>query len=99
MKGLQAYPPLQLDGQVAVIAPILLIQNPPFAVQPAFPINITIGGVNARFLVLQPIYYEVWDLVSVSVVVPEGLSSGQQPIVVKVGDYDNSAQNVTVSVQ
>jgi len=99
VKGLQAYPQLQVDGQVAVVVPDLLLQNPPFGVQTAFPITITIGGVNARFLVLQPIYYEVWDLLNVSVVVPEGLSSGPQPIVVQAGGYDNSAQNVTVSVQ
>jgi len=35
----------------------------------------------------------------VDAVVPEGLGPGLQPIVLKIGDSDNSSQNTTIWIQ
>ncbi len=40
-----------------------------------------------------------WSVLQVNAVVPDGLSSGPQPIVLTIGDNDNSQQQVTVWIQ
>ena len=40
-----------------------------------------------------------WSVLQVNAVVPAGLGSGPQPVVLKIGANDNSAQAVSLWVQ
>jgi len=64
-------------------------------------VSVTIGGQPAQLLYAGTIggMLSSWSVLQVNAVVPNGLSTGPQPVVLKIGANDNSQQNVTVGVQ
>jgi uncharacterized protein (TIGR03437 family) len=54
------------------------------------PVSLTIGGQPAN---------NTWSVLQVNPVVPDGVSSGPQPVVLTVGENDNAQQQVTIWVQ
>lgn len=63
------------------------------------PVSLTIGGQPAQIYYAGAAPYEVWGMLQVTAFVPNGLAPGAQPLVLKIGQNDNSAQGVTVAVQ
>ncbi|HYL76379.1 MAG TPA: hypothetical protein VEU96_19360 [Bryobacteraceae bacterium] len=81
------------DGSI-----ILDVLEPPFFI-PAAPVSLTIGGQPAKILYAGAAPYLVAGMLQVNAVVPDGIGSGAQPVVLKIGQNDNSQQQVTVAVQ
>lgn len=74
----------------------------PFADFLAFtgqPLSVTIGGVPAKVLYAGATFLRPWALLQVNVVVPDGAPSGQQPVILKIGNNDNAAQRATLLIQ
>jgi len=65
------------------------------------PVSVTIGGQSAKVLYSGTIggMLSSWSVLQVNAVVPAGLASGPQPVVLKIGANDNSQQQVTVWAQ
>jgi uncharacterized protein (TIGR03437 family) len=65
------------------------------------PVSVTIGGQPAQVLYSGTTggMLSSWSVLQVNAVVPSGLSTGAQPVVLKIGANDNSRQSVTVWVQ
>ena len=66
---------------------------------PAKPVSLTIGGQPARVIYAGSALYEVAGLLQINAYVPEGVGSGTQPVVLKVGDNDSSQQSVTIAIK
>jgi len=62
-------------------------------------VSLTIGGQPPRILYGGSAPYRVWGMVQVNAVVPNGLGSGPQPVVLTVGQLTTASQPVTVFVQ
>jgi uncharacterized protein (TIGR03437 family) len=88
------------------------IWNPPFQSDISFyyrldlnsfkaqPVSLTIGGQPAKILYAGTVgYQEKWSLLQVNAVVPDGVGSGPQQLVLKIGQNDNSQQKVTIAIQ
>lgn len=81
-------PPVQ-DGSINLFATNFTAKN----------ISVTIGGQTA------PIYYagsapfEPWGMIQMIVIVPNGITSGQQALVLTIGQNDNTKQKITLAVQ
>jgi uncharacterized protein (TIGR03437 family) len=71
---------------------------PPFPV-PAAPVTVTIGGQPAQVTYAGGAPGYVSGVLQVNAVVPDGLAPGSQPVVLRIGQNDNSQQQVTVAVQ
>jgi uncharacterized protein (TIGR03437 family) len=65
----------------------------------AKPVSLTIGGQPARILYTGASPYQVWGLLQINAVVPDNVASGVQPVVLKIGQNDNSSQNVTMAIK
>jgi uncharacterized protein (TIGR03437 family) len=63
------------------------------------PISLTISGQPARLIYAGPALYQVWGLLQINAIVPDNAPSGAQPLVLKVGDNDNSEQKVTIAIK
>jgi uncharacterized protein (TIGR03437 family) len=64
------------------------------------PVSVTIGGQPAKVLYASTSAdRKRWSVLEVDVVVPDGLSSGPQPVVLAIGNNDSSQQQVTVAIQ
>jgi uncharacterized protein (TIGR03437 family) len=63
------------------------------------PVSVTIGGQPATIRYAGAAPYQVLGIFQVNAVVPEGIGSGPQPIVLTAGENSNSQQQVTVAVQ
>jgi uncharacterized protein (TIGR03437 family) len=62
-------------------------------------VSVTVGGQPAKIVYAATSgTYNLWSVVQVNAVVPDGLDSGQQPIVLTIGENDNSQQQVTGSM-
>jgi len=81
-----------LDGLVMVN-----VLQPPIV--PKAAVSLTIGGQPAQILYAGAAPYIVSGVMQVNAVVPDGIGSGPQPIVLTIGSNNNSQQNVTVVVQ
>jgi uncharacterized protein (TIGR03437 family) len=70
----------------------------PFTTQ---PVSLTIGGQPAKTVYAGTLGATLnsWSVLQVNAVVPDGVSPGNQPVVLKIGTNDNSQQKVTVAVQ
>jgi trimeric autotransporter adhesin len=66
---------------------------------PSAPVFVTIGGKTARVVRAAAQRNQVYGMLEVDAEIPEGTGSGVQPLVLKVGDSDNSEQKVTVWVR
>jgi uncharacterized protein (TIGR03437 family) len=62
-------------------------------------VGLTIGGLSARILYAGVAPYQVWGVFKVTARIPEGVSSGPQPVVLTVGQASTDSQQVTVAVQ
>ena len=71
----------------------------PIVVAPKAPVSVTIGGQPANLRFVGAALDQVTGMLEVDVDVPAGIEPGAQPIVLKIGDNDNSAQKTTVWVQ
>jgi uncharacterized protein (TIGR03437 family) len=70
-----------------------------FPVPVATPINVTIGGVPAQINYAGEAPGLVSGVLQVNAVIPAGVASGAQTIVLTVGSATNSQQTITVAVQ
>jgi uncharacterized protein (TIGR03437 family) len=66
---------------------------------PAGGVSLTIGGQPAKLLYAAIAPGQVWGFLQINAIIPTGIGSGPQPVVLKIGDNDNSQQKVTVAVQ
>ena len=73
------------------------VSTPPYYVV-AFAVSLTIGGQPAKILYAGAAPNQV-SLLQVNAVVPSGIGSGPQPVVLTIGASDNAKQGVTVAVQ
>ena len=76
----------------------VFLSGEPFTTQ---PVSVTIGGQPAKVLYAGTLGASLssWSVLQVNVTVPSGLTSGAQPVVLKIGANDNSQQKVTVWIQ
>ena len=65
----------------------------------AQPVSLTIGGQPAELYYVGTSPYQLWGTVQVTAFVPTNIGSGEQPVVLKVGNNDNAQQKVTMVVQ
>jgi uncharacterized protein (TIGR03437 family) len=63
------------------------------------PVSLTIGGQPAKVLYAGAAPFDVSGKLQVNAVVPDGIDSGPQPIVLTIGKNSNKQQQVTVAVQ
>jgi uncharacterized protein (TIGR03437 family) len=63
------------------------------------PVSVTIAGKPAQVLYVGSSPGQVWGLLQVNAVIPDGVPPGPQPVVLKVGDTDNSQQKVTIAIK
>ena len=87
--------------QVGVSSPIVqdgfisLTASAPFAA----PVSLAIGGQSAHVLYAGAAPYAVPGMIQVNAVVPNGIGSGPQPVVLTIGNNNNASQQVTVAVK
>lgn len=87
------------DGSL-VISPRQALPPPrPQFLAPLAPVSVTIGGQPAKLISATAQPMRVLGMLEVVVEIPEGIESGAQPIVLRIGENDNARQNVTVWVQ
>jgi uncharacterized protein (TIGR03437 family) len=104
--GTGAFDPPVPDGAISLavgalsVAPApLLCGYIPSCRRPVGPISLTIGGKSATIIYTGPSPYQPWSVLQVNAVVPSDVDSGNQPIVLTVGQNDNTQQKVTVAVR
>jgi uncharacterized protein (TIGR03437 family) len=68
-------------------------------ITPIAPVSLTIGGQPATILYSGPAPYQLWELLQINAIVPSGAGSGQRPVVLTIGQNDNSAQEVTMAIK
>jgi uncharacterized protein (TIGR03437 family) len=76
---------------------IVLSKQP--LVYPEAPVSVTIGGKAATLIYSGAALYKVAGTLKINAIIPKDIPSGLQPVVLKIGDNDNSTQNVTVFIQ
>jgi trimeric autotransporter adhesin len=76
----------------------LIIGEPPFF-KPTAPVSVTIAGQPAQVIYAGAIPYEVFGMLQVNAIVPNGIGSGPQPVVLTIGANNNASQQVTVAVK
>ena len=64
-----------------------------------FPVSVTIAGKPAQVLYAGSSPGQVWGLLQVNAVIPDGVPAGQQPVVINIGDTDNTQQKVTIAIK
>ena len=84
------------DGSVVLNA---FPPSVPFSLAPAAPVSLTIGGLPATILYAGSAPFKVSGVLQVNAVVPDGVDSGPQPVVLTIGERNNSQQQLTVAVQ
>jgi len=64
------------------------------------PVSVTIGSQSAKVIYAGTTgALSSWSVLHVTAVVPDGAGSGPQPVLLKVGSFDNAQQKVTLFVQ
>jgi uncharacterized protein (TIGR03437 family) len=81
--------PIVQDGFISLTA------SAPFAA----PVSLAIGGQSAHVLYAGAAPYAVPGMIQVNAVVPNGIGSGPQPVVLTIGNNNNASQQVTVAVK
>ncbi|HEY7390445.1 MAG TPA: hypothetical protein VH640_18150 [Bryobacteraceae bacterium] len=66
---------------------------------PAAPVSVTIGGQPAPLLYVGPSPGSAAALLQINALVPNGIGSGSQPVVLMIGQNNNAQQQVTIVVQ
>ncbi len=67
--------------------------------RPTAPVSLTIGGQPARILYAGTAPFLISGVLQVNAIVPDGIGSGPQPLLLTVGQNSNAPQQVTVAVQ
>jgi uncharacterized protein (TIGR03437 family) len=80
----------RVDGSVAIVPQLFSLMN--------FP-ALTIGGQPASIRYAGTAPYQVWGMFQVNALVPEGIGSGPQPVILAVGEASNDSRQATVFVQ
>ena len=62
------------------------------------PVSLTIGGKSARILYAGAAPYQAARL-QINAFIPEGIASGPQSVILKIGDADNAQQGVIISIR
>lgn len=78
------------------------IQNSLPKRSPILPLTLRqaeLSGKPATLLYSGTAPFQIPGIIQVNAVVPEGLNSGPQPIVLTTGGLDNASQNATVAIQ
>lgn len=78
-----------LDGSISILAQIFQLSQ----------VSLTIGGRPATLLYAGAAPYQVWGILQVNALVPTGLGSGPQPVVLTIGQNSTASQQATVCVQ
>ena len=78
------------DGSIAI---------PNGQLYPLDQLSLTIGGQATRILYDGIMPMQSWGLFQVNAVVPSGLASGTQPLILTVGQTSNTSQQTTIAVQ
>jgi len=104
--GFGPWDPALPDGLIslttgALSAPpaLLMCGYFPTCRRPAAPVSLTIGGKPATIFYASAAPYKPWSVLQVNAYVPDDVDSGPQPILLTVGNNDNSQQNVTVAIE
>jgi uncharacterized protein (TIGR03437 family) len=100
--GAGAWNPPVPDGALALVVtnPQCTVPSLPLCVHlAAQPVSLTIGGKPAKLLYAGISPYQVWSLLQVNAIVPAETDSGQQPVVLTIGQNDNSQQRVTIAIK
>jgi uncharacterized protein (TIGR03437 family) len=84
----QASPGDTVDGSISVYAQSLILSQ----------VSLTIGGQPATLLYAGATPYQVWGILQVNALVPAGLGSGPQPVVLTIGQNTTAPQPATVFV-
>ena len=63
------------------------------------PVSLTVGGKSAPIFYAGSVPFQSSGLLQVNATLPPGLSSGPQPVVLRIGNTDNAAQNVTIAIK
>jgi uncharacterized protein (TIGR03437 family) len=61
--------------------------------------TLTIGGKPATLAYAGAAPFQLPGILQVNAVVPDGIGSGPQPVVLTIGGMDNASQNVTMAIQ
>jgi uncharacterized protein (TIGR03437 family) len=61
--------------------------------------TLTIGGQAARILYAGPAPLRPWGILQINAIVPNGLASGPQPVVLTIGNLSNAGQSTSLIVQ
>jgi len=97
--GAGVWNPAVPDGLVALAS--TWSQNglrPAYALA-ATPVSLTIGGKPATIFYIGTSAYMPWSALQVNALVPNDTPSGDQPLVITVGQNDNASQRVTVAIR
>ena len=65
----------------------------------ARPVSLTIGGLPATIYYAGAAPYQTIGKLQVNVIVPQGVASGPQPVVLTIGQANNEQQQVTVAIK
>ncbi|MFN7923687.1 MAG: hypothetical protein U0Q16_26530 [Bryobacteraceae bacterium] len=65
----------------------------------AKPLVLSIGGQPARIYYAGSAPYRLWGMQQIIAFVPTGIDSGAQPVVLKIGENDNAAQQTVLWVK
>jgi uncharacterized protein (TIGR03437 family) len=87
------------DASIVLSWVVDIIRSGEVILRPAAPVSLTIGGQAAEIRYAGPAPYEVSGKLQVNAVVPEGIGSGPQPVVLTIGANSNSQQQVTVAIR
>jgi trimeric autotransporter adhesin len=68
-------------------------------IAPAANVSLTIGGAPAQILFAGAEPFQITGMLQINAIVPTGIGSGPQPLVLTIGQNNNSQQQVTVAVQ
>lgn len=100
--GAGAWNPPVPDGALSLVVtnPLCTVPNLPACVHlAAQPVSLTIGGKPALLLYVGTSPYQLWSLLQVNAIVPNDAGSGQQPVVLTIGQSDNAQQQVTIAIK
>ena len=61
-------------------------------------VSLTVGSQPARILYAGAVPYQAGRL-QINAILPDGISSGPQPVVLKIGEADNAQQRVTIEIK
>jgi uncharacterized protein (TIGR03437 family) len=90
--GAGLWSPAAPDGSI-----LLSVLQPRYT--PVAPVSLTIGGQPAKVLYAGAASYQVSGFLQVNAVVPDGIGSGPQSVVLTIGQNSNAQQQITVVIQ